>query len=147
MLEEYSEMKGSLVSCCHWFPMIKGRYLYNLTSHIKAFTGQQEQSLASDYSEALKHMLSFDKSPDSWWNSDMETAMLPLCTPFGWTSVLGEALGSWTTKFPLLLLTSMMMAYDASQHLLTYTLSTVSNTPAMLARVIFPLRVWDGFYR
>ena len=50
-------------------------------------------------------MLSFDKSPDSWRNSDMETAMLPLCTPFfGWTAVLGEALGSWTTKFPLLLL-------------------------------------------
>ena len=49
-------------------------------------------------------MLSFDKSPDSWWNSNMETVMLPLCTPFfEWTkNFLGEALGSWTTKFPLL---------------------------------------------
>lgn len=49
-------------------------------------------------------MLSFDKSPDSWWNSSMETVIPPLCTPFfEWTkSFLGKAPGSWTTKFPLL---------------------------------------------
>lgn len=134
------------VAICHWFRMIKGRVpIQPGQATSKPSLGQQVQSLASDYSEALKLIcfcLIKVQIPD-------ETAIWrQRCCPSVLLSLDGHlSLVKLWVAGPQTSHSCCWCQFDDSQHLLTYTLGTVSNTPAMLAHAIFPLRVWDGFYR